>query len=601
MAKTHELYAEDKRQPFEVRLQKLSRAWQKKQEASLKHRQKLLALWASGFFDLGYEREHLINLIDRGVFTIVPYLIEGNPRIMVETLVGNLRPWAYTTQLALNFLINKMKLADRVFIPAAINSMFGAGIVRTFTEYDRVISLENEIIKAGTPSIKVIDDSDYIGDPAAKSRDDFILEGDIYKLPTEYARDLFARKVNGVQIADLIQPDCKLNSLMKNYTPEEISSPDFDPNRLSLRDYSTFIDLYLYDEGVTVTIMPDGRTAKILREVEEDGPQGTPYDYLGYKYFPGTTTPIPPAWAWHDLDVTMNILAKTARQQAESQKDLIFVEAINKEIGTKATNAKNLDVMVAKNPKDGINKVSLGGVNPDNYNWMNFAETEFTKTGANPDVLGGRGAQAPTLGQEQMVFQNASRIVNNMYTRWHEFMTSVIRKLAWRVWTDPTVYIPIIHEIPGIGDLPIVFSQADRVGDYYDFVFNLIPYSSQRTSPEVKYQKLMAFMTQWVLPTYQFAAQQGTQLDVPTVTRILSDYLGFENFNQFYHTAVPHELSGIGYQMQPIGSQRPQGPTVGSKPAGKFGQTNDTFGASEASRTANKEQQQQRTGGGLGA
>lgn len=596
MAK-HPIYETNVRQSLEVRLQKISKAWQKKQEAPLKHEQKLLALWASGFFDLGYEREHLINLIDRGVFTIVPYLIEGNPRIMVETLVGNLRPWAYTTQLALNFLINKMKLADRVFIPVAINSMFGAGITRTFSQYDRVISLEDEIIKIGTPVIKVIHDSDYIGDPAAKSRDDFILEGDIYKLPTEYAKDLFAGKVNGMQVADYIQPDCKLNSLMKNYSPEEISSPDFDPNRLSLRDYTTFIDIYLYDEGTTVTIMPDGQKAVILREVEEDGPEGTPYDYLGYKYFPGTTSPIPPAWAWHDLDVTMNILAKTAREQAEAQKDIIVTTAGNKDLAGKATNAKNLDVIIAKSAsRDDLQKISLGGVNPDNYNWMGFAEQEFTKTGANPDVLGGRGAQAPTLGQEQMVFQNASRIVNNMYTRWHEFMTSVIRKLAWRVWTDPTVYIPVINEIPGVGDLPIVFSQADRVGDYYDFVFNLIPYSTQRTSPEVKYQKLMGFMTQWVLPTYQFAAMQGAELDVPTVTRILSDYLGFENFNQFYHTAIPHELSGIGYQMQPIGGERPKGPTVGSKPSG---QTNDTFGASESSRTANMNQQQQRTGGGL--
>jgi len=52
------------------------------------------------------------------------------------------------------------------------------------------------------------------------------------------------------------------------------------------------MDIYLYDEDVTVTVMPDGKTAKILHTVEEDGPGGTPYDYLGYKYFPGSTYPI---------------------------------------------------------------------------------------------------------------------------------------------------------------------------------------------------------------------------------------------------------------------------------------------------------------------
>lgn len=568
-------------QRFEVRLQKLCKAWQKRQQAPLQKRQKLLALWASGYFDEGYQREHLINLIDRGVYTIVPYLVEGNPRIMVETLMGNLKPWAFATQLALNFLINKMNLAETVFIPAAVNSMFGAGIVRTFTEYDRIVTIDDEPIKSGTPVIRVIDDADYIGDVAARTRADFMFEGDIYKLPTDYARDLFKDS------ADEIMPDCKLTS---DYHPDKIANGEWDINRLSLKDYSTFIDIYLYDEKTTVTIMPEGKTAKILRTVEEDGPGGSPYDVLGYKYFPGTTSPIPPAWNWHDLDVTMNILARTAREQAESQKDLLIAPPSNKDIGEKAKNAKNLDILIATNPTE-LQKISLGGVNPENYNWMNFAESQFNKAGGTPATMRGEGADAPTLGQEQLVYANASRIVNNMYSRWHTFMTSVIRKLAWKVWTDPTVYIPVVHEIPGVGNLDVVFSQADKVGDYYDFVFNLLPYSTQRTSPEIKYQQLMSFMSQWVLPTYQFAAQQGAELDVPAVTRILSDYMGFTNFNQWYKTAVPHELSGVGYQMQPVGGERGKG----QERQNSFGQMNDSFGATMGSKESNKQQQQSRT------
>lgn len=576
-------------QRFEVRVQKLAEAWQKRTEEPLKKRQKLLALWASGFFEAGYGREHLINLIDRGVFTIVPYLVEGNPKILVETKLANCRPWAFTTQLALNFVLDKMNFAESVLIPAAINSMFGAGITRTFTEYDRVISLDDEVIKYGKQVIRVIDDADYIGDVAAKTRDDFIIEGDIYKLPTEYAKDLYYK------YADDISSDCKLSS---DYHPEKISNGEYDINRLSLREYTSFIDLYLYDEGVTITIMPYGKAAKILHTVEEDGPGGSPYDFLGYKFFPGTTYPIPPAWAWHDLDVTMNVLAKTAREQAESQKDILAVTAQNRDFGKKVVTAKNLDVIEASDVKEGINKLSFGGVNPDNYNWMMFAEQSFTKTGASSDVLAGRGSQAPTLGQEQMVFQNASRIVNNMNTRFQGFMTSIVNKLAYKILQDPSEYIPLIHQIPGVGDLPKVFSSADRVGDFYDFVFKITPYSTQRTSPEVLAQKLMGFMTQWVLPTYQFAAQQGAELDVPLVTRILSDYMGFENFNQFYRTAIPHELDGAaGYMMEPMGQQqRPKGPNVGSKKSP--GQANDTFGASTPSREANKNQQQQRTGGG---
>jgi hypothetical protein len=521
----------------------------------------------------------MINLIDRGVFTVVPYLVEGDPKVMVETKIANCRSWAFTCQLALNFAIKQMNFAETVLIPAAINSMFGAGIARTFTEYNRVVNVDNEPIKTGEHVVRVIDDADYIGDVSAKSRADFALEGDIYKLPTEYAKDLFSK------YADDISSDCRLTS---EYHPDKISSGEWDLNRLSLREYTTFIDLYLYDENVTITIMPYGKQAKVLHTIGEDGPGRSPYDFLGYKFFPGATYPIPPAWAWHDLDVTMNILATAAKEQAESQKDLIFVPPGQGNLGKKVTNARNLDVMEAANTEQ-IKKESLGGVNPDNYNWMSFAEQEFTKSGANPDVLAGRGAQAPTLGQEQLVYANASRIVNNMHTRFQAFMSSIINKIAWKMWTNPLEYIPLLHHVPGVGDFPKIFSSADKVANFYDFIFNIVPYSTQRTSPEMMYQKLMGFMSQWILPTYQFAAQQGAELDVPMVTRILSDYLGFDTFNQWYRTAVPHELSGISYQMEPIGGQRPEKP---GKYAAGWGQGNDRFGATEASRTAQSQRTQ---------
>ncbi len=580
MAK-HYIEEENKKMSFPRRLQELVKVWQKKNEVILGKQEKLLKLWASGFFDRGYSREHLINLIDRGVFTIVPYLVEGNPKVMVEPIMANMKPWAYTTQLALNFLIDKMELADKVFIPVAINSMFGAGITRSFTEYDRIITLDGKVYKSGVPAIKVIHDSDYIGDPSAKSRDDFIFEGDIYKLPTAYAKDLFAGKDKfGNQIADYISADYKLST---EFSPDNISNPDYDQNRFSAREFTTFIDLYLYDENVTVTIMPDGKKAKILREVEEDGPKESPYDYLGYKYFPGCSTPIPPAWFWHDLDVSENIVANTAREQAESQKDLILAEPGAKDLVTKVKNAKNMDVLIVKDAKDGVQKISVGGMNTENLGWMQFCEAAFNASGGAAEVMRGAGGGAPTLGQEKMQFQNASRIVNNMYTRFHGFMTSVLKKLAWKVWTDPTVYIPVIKQIPGIGEIPQVFDQADKVGDFYDFVYDIVPYSTQRMSPEMKYQRLMQFASQWILPTMQIAAQQGAEFDIPEATKTMAEYLGLTTFNQMYKTAIPQPLDqGMAYQMQPISGKKQQAQ----------GQGNDSFGALIGSREAQSSRKQ---------
>jgi len=112
----------------------------------------------------------------------------------------------------------------------------------------------------------------------------------------------------------------------------------------------------------------------------------------------------------------------------------------------------------------------------------------------------------------------------------------------------------------------------------------------QNESPEIKYQKMITFATQWLLPTVQLAQMQGAQVDVPRLSKILADYAGFENFNQFYKTAVPSELESVPYTMAPINGQRPKGPK-------SPGQGNDRFGATETSRLANMNQQQLRAGG----
>lgn len=573
-------------QRFESRLQTLASAWTKKWQGPLEHSQRLLRLTASGYFTKNYARWHLINLMKRGVSTITSYLCEGNPKVMVEPLAPKLKPYAYGRQLILNYLINKNKFADEVFIPGAVQSMFGAAIARTFFEYDRVVSVDNERIKVGIPKVAIIDPADYIGDPSAKVRSDFAFEGDTYRLPTEYAKDLFAGKDKyGRQIADFIKPDCKL---VTKYSAEEIAAREaFDFNKLSLEEYTTIQDIYLKKEKTIVTILPMGKKAAIVREMEWKGPD-SPYDYLGYMYVPGIPIPIPPAWDWYDLDVTMNIMGKAAREQAESQKNVIVTDPTSKEEAKQIISAKNMDVITARSPEL-VKTLQIGGVNPDNYSWLGWGEEQFTKSGTTPDVLRGAGVQAKTLGQEQLLFSNAARIVNNFNTRFTEWMTSILNKWSWAVGNAPNTYVEIIDtlKIPGVGDYeyPIVFTKGDRVADFESFVLKVVPYSTQRTSPEIMYQRLMQFMTTWIVPTMALRAQQGNTIDFATVDRQLADYGGFENFPSWYKSIIPQDQVDVDYVMK-----------TKEKPSKSPGQTNDKFGATEPSRQANLAQQQRRVG-----
>lgn len=577
----------NKKLKFSRRLQLIQKAWKRLNEPMLAHRKKMFSSWAAGFYTPGAHPFHTINLLGRGVDTVVPFLVEGDPRFLVESRVANFRHWAYITQLAINYYLNKIKLAENVLIPAATNSMFGAAITRTcLTHSGNIRFEEGGSIKQGVPSVSLIDDANYVGDPAAKRRVDFQLEGDIYRLPTEYAKEFFAGKDQwGNQIADYITSDGKI---IQEYSPEEIAKYNFDRAKLGLRDYTTFIDFYLYDENIIVTIMPEGKRAKILRTVDWTGPEGGPYDYLGYRYLSESPIPLPPAWSWNDLDLTMNVVFDKTREQAENQKKFLAYESAAEGDAKRVVNTPNMGSVRVDNIQS-MKEIEFGGISPQNLEWMAIAESEFTKQGGNPDVVGGRGAQAPTLGQEQMIFNNATRIIRNYSTRFDSFTTSLAKKLAWDFWHNPLSYVPVLRDISGFGQLPAVFSDARKVGDFNDFVYKMIPYSMQRESPEIKYQKMMQFMTQWVLPTMQLAAAQGNQLDVATATRILSEYAGFENFNQWYKTAVPHELETVPYTMQTTSRPQPK--------ARKAGQTSDAFGTTLGNQNANMNQQQTRARG----
>jgi hypothetical protein len=278
------------------------------------------------------------------------------------------------------------------------------------------------------------------------------------------------------------------------------------------------------------------------------------------------------------------------KESAENTKSLFFYTSTAEKAVEEAQKAPHLGT-VRIDDFGSIQKIDLGGVNPDMYNWVGYIEAAFTKSGTpSSDIIAGRGAQAPTLGQEQLIYSNATRNISNMYNRFQSFIESVVRKYCWYFWTNPLVYYPVVREIPGVGDFPAVFSQVDKVGDFYDFVFNIIPYSTQRQSPEIKYQKLMQFMTQWLLPTAQLAAAQGTTIDIVEATRILGDYAGIDNLNQIYRTAIPDELQSIAYKMLPIKGKRPEG---------KFGQGNDAMGATFGSKQANLNQYESRPKQGL--
>jgi len=305
---------------------------------------------------------------------------------------------------------------------------------------------------------------------------------------------------------------------------------------------------------------------------------------LGYKYFPNSPIPIPPVWSWLDMDTMINILILKMRKQAEAAKKVLAYEShAAKDAERLAGAADNATAKV-----DNIESVKAfewGGVNPESYNWVNYIESQFSIQGGNLYTMGGRNVQAETLGQEQMLMSNASRFLDKMVNSVYNFTEKILRKRLWFLWTDPLVSLPEIKRIQGVGEVKVLFDQAAKEGDFYDFNFKVKPYSMQRFNPQMADMKLSQFLTQWILPILPMAMQQGWQLDVNQATEDLAKLKNID-ISGWWKSGVPAQTPGAG-------TYAPQQGTVKPKSA----QGDDRFGASPASREANLQQQQSRAGG----
>jgi hypothetical protein len=563
------------RASFPDRLLASTKAWQKLQEPSLRNRAIMLKAVSAGYYDKNAKkaRSHPINLIERGMSILVPYLVMNDPNILITTKSKKYKPFAQTTELAFNHLMREIKFAKLSLRPVVRDAMFGLGIMKTGIMKSHEVEIHGHLHAIGQVYADPIDLIDYIGDPTALSFEAFEYEGNFYRMSAEAAREMYPKH------ADCFGSSYTAHGRNEQYNPEKlVKGEDYGAmagEYSSLRETVYLADYWLPDESVILTIEPN--SGKILRTTEAETPEGGPYDKLYFKDFPGTALPIPPVWYWLDMDTALNVIVNKMRKQAESQKTVLAYEGDAADDAERLASAGDTGTVKVSNVQ-GLKNVEWPGIDPQHYQWIQYLDQQFSSQGNNLYTLGGQNSQADTLGQEQMLMANASKAVDDMTNSVYEFTQSVSKKAVFHFWSDPLISIPQIKRIQGYGDIEVVFDRAARDGEFWDYEFKIEPYSMQRLSPSVEFQRTLSLLTQWIIPTMQNAAQQGAVPNIPRATAHLAKMAGLRGFDNWYDTAVPN----IGAEMNPYS------PTQG-KPKNKDVQDGRT-GVNPNSNVANSRQ-----------
>jgi hypothetical protein len=153
-------------------------------------------------------------------------------------------------------------------------------------------------------------------------------------------------------------------------------------------------------------------------------------------------------------------------------------------------------------------------VDPSLMGAMTQFKDLFVYMSGNLDALGGLGAQSGTLGQDKLLTQSASERLNDMQDRVVKATTQVVRDLAWYLWRNPYIDLPLTKEITPTIKRDFRWNSSQREGDFFDYNFDVVPYSLQSRSPNERLQFLLQIVQTVIMPMYPLLQQQGISFDM---------------------------------------------------------------------------------------
>jgi len=573
------------RVPFIKRLHSGVEACERYKNPMQKTINKMLEHYHNGWYQGGdrYRANQPLNMLDRGIQTLIPFLVSNNPRVQIRPRAGvghpGIKPFSKTLELSLAHLLEEIKLAQLTLAPVVMDSLFSMGITKTGVMHSHDVELLGYLHEVGQPYCDRVDFADYIFDVSARNVQEMKLQGNRYRLPYEYVMDsgLFKH-------TDKLKPD--------QYPMGSKDHPDYVSrdgrtyfNYNELHKTVELEDIWLPKENVLLTIPRQGQGSNILRTVDWDGPENGPYDLLSYKMFPGTTIPVPPIYTWLDINKAINTIVVKMRDMTDREKTVGVYDLMNTEDAQVIKNAGHGELIGLRGGSDSVKEITFGGFNPQSMEFLIFMLDQFSKSGPNLEQLGGKGAMAGTLGQEQMMQSNALREVDHMVNQVYEFTRSITRKLTWFLWTDPLITTPLIKQVEGF-EYDVEYSQYNQEGDFFDYALEIEPYSMSRMNPETRYQKILQLVNQMIIPMLPMAMQQGSMIDVNALVKEVAPYLGISNVDEWWKSLLP-----------PDQNAGPYSPQQGQVKAKSGQDQRGALGQAPASKAANLNQQQARNAG----
>jgi hypothetical protein len=132
------------------------------------------------------------------------------------------------------------------------------------------------------------------------------------------------------------------------------------------------------------------------------------------------------------------------------------------------------------------------------------------------------------------------------------FIGQIMRHLAWWMWTDPYIKLPLVKRIGRTVELDVTFDERKKAGDFMDYTIRVSPYSMTRKTPQQTIQALTQTLQMLFQPYAELAMQQGVELDMRELFRYVARCLDIPELNGMlsYGDPVVQPPDGEGVEIE---------------------------------------------------
>jgi hypothetical protein len=310
-----------------------------------------------------------------------------------------------------------------------------------------------------------------------------------------------------------------------------------------LKDMVWLQNVWIAENKTIVTIPCYQDDLEPLYEMEWTGSQGGPYKFLSLGNVPDRIIPASPAVNLFGMHLQQNRLHARMESDSDAHRITNVYPPGMDDDAERLRKAERNGWYRAKSPEQ-IKQFETGGVDQRDMAMSQFIQDEFDRFGGNLQAMGGLGAQAATLGQEQMIHGELSRNVADMRMSVVSFASDCILDLGHLMWEDQTLELQSSVPVGNSGiEVPSDWTPEYRMGAFEDYEFRVEPYSMVFKTPEQKLQELFQVLQQ-VAPLWPMFQASGATLDAEAIVDEIARLKNRPEFKRFITFANPAEMLG---------------------------------------------------------